>query len=74
MIPTTPTELAWMMAGVVYPAHADEAPDVFLDDFAQASAANITGTQEIYVGARLRATSFIEKIFAKVEVYPNDHV
>lgn len=71
MVPTALKHLSWMMASVVYPADADDYPEIFLDDYDEALEAELTETQERYVGARLRSAKFIEKLFAQVILGPS---
>lgn len=66
MIPTSPRNLAWLLAGVVYPANADNSPDLFIEDLDVALQTKLTATQDRYVSARLLATRFIQKLLTKV--------
>ena len=51
MISTSPSELAWMLAGVVYPSDADENPDVYVSDF-QTAVRGRTLLTELQIKAR----------------------
>lgn len=66
MIPTSPRELAWLLAGVVYPADADDSPEIFVEDLNEAMTMDLTAAQDRYVNARLLATRFIQKLLSKV--------
>lgn len=66
MISTSPSELAWMLAGVVYPAHADEHPDMYVSDFETAVNGQLTEAQRPARNARGMAAKFIQKLLAKV--------
>lgn len=66
MIPTSPRELAWLLAGVVYPPNADDNPELYIEDMEVAMQAQLTATQERYVSGRLLATRFIQKLLTKV--------
>lgn len=69
MIPTAPRQLAWMLAGVVYPAMADDFPEIFIEDYDKALEAELTPIQEGYVKARLQAAEFIERLILTVLLY-----
>lgn len=67
MINTSPAELAWLLAGVVYPQHADEEPDRYVSDFRLAQGGErITTKQTKAWTARLMAAKFIQKLLSKV--------
>lgn len=67
MTSVSPAKLAWMLAGVVYPAHADERPDVYVSDFeAAVSGTQLTETQRSPRDARVTAARFIQKLLSKV--------
>lgn len=66
MISTSPTKLAWMLAGVVYPAHADELPDVYVSDFRTAVSGHLMQAQQSPRNARATAARFIQKLLSKV--------
>lgn len=69
MISTSPQELAWLLAGVVYPANADDSPEIFIEDLDVAIQAKLTAAQDRFVNARLLATRFIQKLLSKVKLY-----
>lgn len=66
MISTSPAELAWMLAGVVYPADADERPDVYVSDFHTALMGDLTDLQMHARNVRGTAARFIQKLLSKV--------
>lgn len=68
MIPTSPSELAWLLAGVVYPPNAADAPNIYIDDFRQAVEQKLTATSEPIVSNRLVATRFIQRLLEKVRL------
>lgn len=63
---TSPSELAWLLAGVVYPADADEWPEIFIFDSKKASQQDLTPDQLRWVNARVIAAKFIQKLLSKV--------
>ncbi|CAN0276732.1 unnamed protein product [Pylaiella littoralis] len=70
MISTSPAKLAWMLAGVVYPANADDLPDVFVSDFQRAlSQTHLKETQKTSRNARTIAAKFIQKLLSKNAYY-----
>ncbi|CAM9865198.1 unnamed protein product [Ectocarpus sp. 12 AP-2014] len=69
MISTSPAELAWMLAGVVYPADADERPDVYVSDFHTALMGDLTDLQMHARNVRGTAARFIQKLLAKNPYY-----
>lgn len=66
MISTSPSELAWMLAGVVYPADADEYPEKYVSDFRQALTGHLTELQTKPRNARAMAARFIQTLLSKV--------
>ena len=68
MINTSPAELAWLLAGVVYPEHADEEPDRYVSDFHLATGEKVSKKQTKAWTARLMAAKFIQKLLSKVGV------
>lgn len=66
MINTSPAELAWLLAGVVYPEHADEEPDRYVSDFHVAAGGKVSKRQTKAWTARLMAAKFIQKLLSKV--------
>lgn len=71
MISTSPAELAWMLSGVIYPADADEHPDVYVSDFQTAvkGRAQLTESQIKPRNARAMAARFIQTLLSKVRTY-----
>ncbi|CAM9647952.1 unnamed protein product, partial [Laminaria digitata] len=69
MINTSPAELAWLLAGVVYPEHADEEPDRYVSDFHVTAGGKVTKRQEKAWTARLMAAKFIQKLLSKNPYY-----
>lgn len=66
MIATSQAELAWLLAGVVYPADADGQPHVYVNDFKEASAGKLTERQMKPRNVRAVAARFIQKLLSKV--------
>lgn len=66
MIDTSPPHLAWLLAGVVYPADADDHPDLYVSDFVEAASSKLTARQMRPRTARLMAAKFIQKLLSKV--------
>ena len=63
----SPSELAWMLAGVVYPATADEHPETYVSDFRQAMREPLTELQLKPRNARAMAARFIQTLLSKVQ-------
>lgn len=66
MISMSPAELAWMLAGVVYPANADQYPEKYVSDFRQAVSGQLTELQSKPWSARKMAARFIQTLLSKV--------
>lgn len=66
MISMAPAELAWMLAGVVYPADADEYPEQYVSDFRLALNGRLTELQTNPRNARAMAARFIQTLLSKV--------
>lgn len=66
MISTSPAKLAWMLAGVVYPADADDYPDLYVSDYDTAVSGQLTDSQKPPRNARGMAAKFIQKLLSKV--------
>ncbi len=68
MISTSPSELAWLLSGVVYPADADEHPDVYVSDFKTAvkGRAYLAESQKQARNGRAMAARFIQTLLEKV--------
>lgn len=66
MISTSPAELAWMLAGVVYPANADEHPETYVSDFREALSGRVTALQATARNSRVKAARFIQTLLSKV--------
>ncbi|CAM9986485.1 unnamed protein product, partial [Scytosiphon promiscuus] len=69
MISTSPAKLAWMLAGVVYPADADEYPELYVSDYETAVSGHLTDSQKPPRNARGMAAKFIQKLLSKNPYY-----
>ncbi|CAM9225368.1 unnamed protein product, partial [Hapterophycus canaliculatus] len=69
MISTSPAKLAWMLAGVVYPADADDYPDLYVSDYDTAVSGQLTDSQKPPRNARGMAAKFIQKLLSKNPYY-----
>lgn len=65
MISTSQAELAWLLAGIVYPANADESLEVYPSDFSKA-ATHFSDMVGEPVDARSIAAKFIDVLLSKV--------
>lgn len=63
---TSPSQLAWLLAGIVYPEDADEQPDVYVSDYTEAVTGNLNPQQQKTRKSRALAAKFIQKLLAKV--------
>lgn len=66
MVSMSPPELAWNLAGVVYPADADEYPEKYVSGFREALSGHLTELQMKPRNARAMAARFIQTLLAKV--------
>lgn len=66
MVSTSPSKLAWLLAGIVYPANADENPDVYMSEFAESYDPWGKERRSKPRSGRIMAANFIEKLLSKV--------
>lgn len=72
MVPTSAGELAWHLAGIVYPEDADDFPEKFINDYHEAvgilQSALDTSLRRLpeALQDRMKAAMFIRKLLEKV--------